>query len=259
MPLHRPVPTTTYRLPGTAAEQDSRQMRPTTNQHLNTQSPLPLPTKSSARKTKEKLQNTHPDINPNNIEWLLLDLTDLKSIDTAAHELKKKERKLDILINNAAVPTSSTELVARIWEQHMAANHVGHFLFVNRVLPLLKNALKAKETDVRIINLSSLAHVSVLPHTFKFKFDSAACLSNPVPSHPWQWRFLGRFIFWFDMVRYAVSKAAVVLFTKELQHRLDEQGLLVITIAVHPGEVATEGVMTINNAFISIYLIGSIR
>ncbi|KAJ6009939.1 hypothetical protein N7499_004659 [Penicillium canescens] len=126
MPLHRPVPTTTYRLPGTAAEQDSRQMRPTTNQHLNTRSPLPLPTKSSgafketsscssgigfatvnllarrgarvyfttrfesqARKTKEKLQNTHPDINPNNIEWLLLDLTDLKSIDTAAHELKK--------------------------------------------------------------------------------------------------------------------------------------------------------------------------
>jgi NAD(P)-dependent dehydrogenase (short-subunit alcohol dehydrogenase family) len=57
-------------------------------------------------------------------------------------------------------------------------------------------------------------------------------------------------MFGFDMIRYAVSKAAVVLFTKELQDRLDEQGLPIITIAVHPGEVATEGVMTINNAFI---------
>jgi hypothetical protein len=52
---------------------------------------------SKARKTKEKLQNTHPDIDPNNIEWLLLDLSNLKSVDAAAHELKKKERKLDIL------------------------------------------------------------------------------------------------------------------------------------------------------------------
>jgi NAD(P)-dependent dehydrogenase (short-subunit alcohol dehydrogenase family) len=129
-------------------------------------------------------------------------------------------------------------------------SHAGPFLFVNRVLPLLKNALKERDNDVRIINLSSLAHVSMLPQTFKFTFDSAACLSNPVPSHPWQWRWFGRFIFGFDMVRYAVSKAAVVLFTKELQQQLDEQGLPIITIAVHPGEVATEGVMAINNAFI---------
>ncbi|KAL6239893.1 hypothetical protein BDW75DRAFT_236141 [Aspergillus navahoensis] len=155
-----------------------------------------------------------------------------------------------LLVNNAAASTSSTELVAGRWEQHMAANHAGPFLFVNRVLPLLKNAAKAKDADVRIINISSFAHVSMLPRAFKFHFDSANCLSNPVPSYPWQWRFLGRFMFGFDMIRYAVAKAAVVLFTKELQRRLDEQDIPIITIAVHPGEVATEGVMSINNALV---------
>ncbi|KAE8376383.1 hypothetical protein BDV26DRAFT_294131 [Aspergillus bertholletiae] len=203
-----------------------------------------------ARKTKELLRNMHPEVDSDNIDWLILDLCDLKSIDAAAAELKRRERKVDILINNAAASTASTELVAGRWEVHMAANHAGPFLLANRLLPLLTNALKAKDADVRIINLSSLAHVSMLPRAFKFHFDSATCLSDPVPSYPWQWRFFGRFMFGFDMIRYAVSKAAVVLFTKELQRRLDEQNIPLITIAVHPGEVATEGVMAINNAFI---------
>lgn len=50
------------------------------------------------------------------------------------------------------------------------------------------------------------------------------------------------------MIRYAVSKAAVVAFTKELQRRLDESGLPILTICVDPGAAATEGVMAVNNA-----------
>lgn len=90
----------------------------------------------------------------------------------------------------------------------------------------------------------------MLPSNFKFQFDSAICLSEPVASYPWQWRFLGRFMFGFDMIRYAVSKAAVVLFTKELQDRLNEQGIPILCIAVHPGEAVTEGLLAINNAFV---------
>lgn len=54
------------------------------------------------------------------------------------------------------------------------------------------------------------------------------------------------------MIRYAVSKAATTLFAQELQRRLDEQGLPILSIAVHPGEVATEGVMTSNTAPLKI-------
>ncbi|KAK9234769.1 hypothetical protein V1525DRAFT_412067 [Lipomyces kononenkoae] len=204
---------------------------------------------SKARKTQEALAGD-PEIDPKNVNWLVMDLFDLKSISVATDELKSRESKVDILINNAAASTSSIELVAGRFEQHMAANHIGPFLFVNRVLPLLKNALKAKDADVRIINLGSIAHLSMLPRNFEFQFTSPTCLSNPVPSYPWQWRFFGRFMFGFDMIRYAVSKAAVVLFTKELQRRLENQGLPILCIVVHPGAVLTEGVLAINNAFI---------
>jgi len=89
------------------------------------------------------LQNMYPEIDTQNIEWLLLDLTDLKSINAAANELKRKERAVNILsmsprpspwccsfadiyvqVNNAAVSTSPTDLVASGWEQHMAAKYV---------------------------------------------------------------------------------------------------------------------------------------
>lgn len=129
-------------------------------------------------------------------------------------------------------------------------SYIGPFVFVNRLMPLLKNALKAEDGDVRIINLSSLAQVTMLPEKFKFHFDSTDCLSNPVRSHPWKWRYIGRLMFRYDLIRYAVSKAAVTLFTKELQRRLDEQGLPIVSVSVHPGEAATEGVMLINNLFI---------
>lgn len=135
----------------------------------------------------------------------------------------------------------------------MIYSHMGVFLLANRLLPLLKNASTAKDADVRIVNVSSTAQTSLLPSHFKFNFDSPACFKNPVTSYPWQWRFLGRFFFAFDMIRYAVSKTAVVLFTQELQRRFDEQGLSITCIAVHPGEVYTEGLVSVNN-----FLVGAI-
>ncbi|KNB06244.1 hypothetical protein FOXG_19610 [Fusarium oxysporum f. sp. lycopersici 4287] len=57
-------------------------------------------------------------------------------------------------------------------------------------------------------------------------------------------------MFGFDMIRYAVSKTAVVVFTQELQERLQTQNLPITCIAVHPGEVLTEGVLAINNVLV---------
>ena len=172
----------------------------------------------------------------------------------------------DVKVNNAAASTSSTMLVDGKYEQHMVAkyvkpnwpsqlianthSHIGPFILINRLLPLLKAAAKDPDADVRIVNLSSTASISMLPASFKFNFDSPTCFKNPVPSYPWQWRFLGRFMFGFDMIRYAVSKAAVVLLTQELQGRLEGQNLPITCIAVHPGEVLTEGVLAINNVLV---------
>ena len=59
---------------------------------------------SKARKAKDILQTTYPDIDAKSIEWLVLDLSDLKSIDAVAHQLNEKESKVDIL---SMVPTTS--------------------------------------------------------------------------------------------------------------------------------------------------------
>lgn len=113
-------------------------------------------------------------------------------------------------------------------------------VFINRILPLLKNASSEQDADVRIINLTSIAHSALLPSSFEFVFDTSEALSNPVISYPWQWRYFGKFFFNFDLIRYAVSKAANVILTQELQAHFDKHNVPILSIAVHPGAVASE-------------------
>lgn len=129
---------------------------------------------------------------------------------------------------------------------------IGPFAFTNRVLPLLRNAAADahKGADVRVVTLTSTAYSAMLPRSYPFPFASASIFHDPVPSRPWAWRCFGRFAFGFDMVRYAVSKAAGFAFAQELQRRLDARGMPVMSVAVHPGEVATAGVLSINNAVV---------
>ncbi|OLN89023.1 putative oxidoreductase C736.13-like protein 5 [Colletotrichum chlorophyti] len=226
---------------------------------------------AKAEQTRKFIQEKNPDIDPQKLQWLQMDLTDLRSIDTAAQQLNDKEKKLDILgistssliisliisglilscsVNNAAAATLSDGLVGPGWEQHMTVNYLGPFIFTNRLLPLLKRAVQDKDADVRVVTMSSNAQTIMIPRNFDFRFTSSDFFANPVPSHPWQWRYAGRFLFGFDAPRYAVSKAANLIFAQELQRRFDEQRLPILSMVVHPGEVATEGVFSINNAML---------
>ncbi|KAK1724163.1 hypothetical protein CaCOL14_004700 [Colletotrichum acutatum] len=207
---------------------------------------------TTAIKSRYRILDAHPEINPENLQWITMDVTDMRSVTSTADKLKEKERKVDILIHNAAAGTTSTELVGPGWEVHMATNFIGPFLFTNRMLPLLKNALQDKGADVRVITMSSSAQTALVPGKFPFNFNSPDCFRNPVPSPPWQWRYVGRFIFGFDTIRYGVSKAANAIFAQELQKRMDEQKLSILSMAVHPGEVATEGVFSINPSLVKM-------
>ncbi|KAF4906592.1 putative oxidoreductase [Colletotrichum fructicola] len=200
--------------------------------------------------TRRLILDKTPEIEPQNLQWVKMDLADMGSITAAVDWLKTQEERLDLLIHNAAAATWSTEPVGAGWEPHMAVNFIGPFALTNRLLPLLQSAAAEKDADVRIVTLTSTAQVAMLPSGFKFPFTSPDCLRSPVLSHPWQWRYFGKFAFGFDMIRYAVSKAANFMFAQELQSRLDKQGLPIISVAVHPGEVATEGVFSINNAMV---------
>ncbi|KAH7091923.1 short-chain dehydrogenase/ reductase, partial [Paraphoma chrysanthemicola] len=198
---------------------------------------------AKAQKTQQQIRVTSPEIKRDKINSLVLDLTDLKSITDVANDLGWREKKVDILIHNAAITPPDFDPVGPGWEPHMTISFIGPFVFINRLLPLLQNALLYDSADVRIVSLSSTAQTSMLPADFKFEFDLPSGLSNPVANYPWHWRYLGRFLFSFDMIRFAVSKAATVILAEELQRRLDEQNIPILSMAVHPGETATEAVL----------------
>jgi NAD(P)-dependent dehydrogenase (short-subunit alcohol dehydrogenase family) len=135
-----------------------------------------------------------------------LDLADLASVRAFAAGWSGD---LDILINNAgimAVPQSTT---ADGFEAQIGTNHLGHFA--------LTNLLLGHVTD-RVVTVSSGAH-----RLGRMQLDDL----NWEHRRYDRWRVYGQ------------SKLANLLFTKELQRRLDEAGSPVRAVAAHPGYAST--------------------
>jgi NAD(P)-dependent dehydrogenase (short-subunit alcohol dehydrogenase family) len=119
-------------------------------------------------------------------------------------------------------------------------SYAGHFLFTNLVLPLLKTASRAPGADVRIVHFSSQAPMHFLPASYVANFASPDVLVNPLPYHPWTWRWMNAYMFVGDMVSYSVAKVALTSFAAELQRRLDAEGVPILSIAINPGNIDTE-------------------
>ncbi|MEQ1754876.1 MAG: oxidoreductase [Micropepsaceae bacterium] len=88
-----------------------------------------------------------------NVEQAALDLADPASIDAFARDVVKSGRKLDVLINNAAIMASPLTRDARGYEAQFATNHLGHFQLTARLWPALKQGGGA-----RVVSLSSIGH-----------------------------------------------------------------------------------------------------
>jgi NAD(P)-dependent dehydrogenase (short-subunit alcohol dehydrogenase family) len=102
-------------------------------------------------RTPEKAQKALVDIA--NVEQAALDLSDPASIDAFAGGFLSRTRKLDILINNAAIMASPLMRDARGYEAQFATNHLGHFQLTARLWPALKAA-----NGARVVSLSSIGH-----------------------------------------------------------------------------------------------------
>lgn len=79
-----------------------------------------------------------------------LDLASVDSIQKFAESFKQKEKKLDVLINNAGLWTKTKKLTKLNVEQTFAVNVLGHQLLTQLLLDELKNAAPS-----RIINTAS--------------------------------------------------------------------------------------------------------
>src|ERR1700710_3077828 len=135
------------------------------------------------------------------VEVRKLDLQDLGSI----REFADGVDAVDVLINNAGIMAVPLARTVDGFESQFGTNHLGHFALTNLLLP--------KVSD-RVVTVSSLMHV-----LGKISLKDPNWLSRPYS--PW--------------LAYGQSQLANLLFTSELQRRLDAAGSAVKSQSSHPG------------------------
>jgi NAD(P)-dependent dehydrogenase (short-subunit alcohol dehydrogenase family) len=148
--------------------------------------------------------------NGGNFELIELDLANLKSVRACADRLLAKGELFDVVIANAGVMATPFGHTADGFETQFGTNHLGHFVLVNRIAPLMR-------TSGRLINVSSAGHRR-----------SNVDLEDPNFDHTSYEPF----------VAYGRSKTANILFAVAFDQRHRNRG--VRAAAVHPGIIETE-------------------
>jgi NAD(P)-dependent dehydrogenase (short-subunit alcohol dehydrogenase family) len=143
-------------------------------------------------------------------ELVALDLASLKSVRECADELLAKGQFFDVVIANAGVMATPFGHTADGFETQFGTNHLGHFVLVNRIAPLLRKGS-------RLINLSSAGH----------RFSNVDLEDPNFERTPYE-----------PFVAYGRSKTANILFAVAFDRR--HRGRGVRAAAVHPGVIETE-------------------
>jgi len=150
------------------------------------------------------------EANGGSFELVALDLGSLKSVRACAEGLLNKGEPFDVVIANAGVMATPFTHTADNFETQFGTNHLGHFVLVNRIAPLIRRG-------GRLINLASAGH----------RFSNVD-LEDPnferTPYDPW--------------VAYGRSKTANILFAVAFDRRHRGNGIR--AAAVHPGGIQTE-------------------
>jgi NAD(P)-dependent dehydrogenase (short-subunit alcohol dehydrogenase family) len=148
--------------------------------------------------------------NGGTLDLIELDLASLKSVRDCADRLLAKGEPFDVIIANAGVMATPLGQTADGFETQFGTNHLGHFVFVNRIAKLIRSG-------GRLINLSSAGHrysdVDLEDPNFK-----------RTPYDPF--------------IAYGRSKTANILFAVAFDKRNRDRG--VRAAAVHPGIIHTD-------------------
>ena len=142
-----------------------------------------------------------------------LDLASLASVRAFAQRWTAANPDgLHLLVNNAGVMAIPRRETADGFEMQLGTNHLGHFALTGLLLEALATVPQA-----RVVTVSSAAH-----RFGRMNFDD---LMGTRRYHAWR--------------AYGQSKLANLLFTSELQRRLQRAGLPVRAMTAHPGYAAT--------------------
>jgi NAD(P)-dependent dehydrogenase (short-subunit alcohol dehydrogenase family) len=146
------------------------------------------------------------------IQFEVLDLADLASVQKFAARMRAEHSHIDILINNAAVMALPKRQVTKDgFEMQFGTNHLGHFALTLQLLPLLHGS--------RITTVSSTAN-----KMGKINFDDLQSEKSYSPMFG----------------AYSQAKVANILFAAELQRRADAAGIPLTSNSAHPGFSRTD-------------------
>ena len=164
---------------------------------------------AKARAAMETIAQARPGAS---LEVMELDLASLASVRTFAQSFLAKHGELHVLCNNAGVMAIPYRRTVDGFEMHFGTNHLGHFALTGLLIERLLGT-----SGARVVNVSSTMH-----RTGRIRFEDL------------QWE--RGYCRW---AAYGQSKLANLLFTYELQRKLEATGANVISVACHPGWAAT--------------------
>lgn len=141
-----------------------------------------------------------------NIDGFVADFSDPTAVLKMASDVNERLPKLDVLINNAGIYTTSAATTKDDLDIRFVVNYLAPYELTNALLPLLKQSGRA-----RIVNLSSAAQA---PISYK-AFVGQASLD--------------------DKAAYAQSKLALTMWSMDLADRVASDDINVI--AVNPGSL----------------------
>ena len=148
--------------------------------------------------------------NGGSFEVVELDLANLKSVRACTDKLLTKREPFDVVIANAGVMATPFGHTTDGFETQFGTNHLGHFVLVNRIAPLIR-------AGGRLINLSSAGH----------RYSNVDLDDPNFERTPYE-----------PFVAYGRSKTANILFAVAFDRRHRDRG--VRAAAVHPGGIQTE-------------------
>ena len=148
--------------------------------------------------------------NGGSFDLIALDLGDLKSVRDSSNKLLEKGDPFDVVIANAGVMATPFTYTKDGFEMQFGTNHLGHFVFVNRIASLIR-------AGGRLVNLSSAGH----------RYSNVDLQDPNFERTEYE-----------PFVAYGRSKTANILFSVAFDNRHRERG--VRAAAVHPGGIRTE-------------------
>ncbi|KAJ7623768.1 hypothetical protein FB45DRAFT_114778 [Roridomyces roridus] len=166
-------------------------------------------------------------------ELWIVDLADFESVKKFAGKCEQDGGRLDILIANAGIVSSTYDATKDGWESSVQVNHLAPSLLIFLLLPAMFKTAEEHKTVPRIVVVSSMLHYF-------------ARIEKPVVESPEIIKTIGKAEYCTPKAmgaRYPLTKLLNVFFVRALNARLPSSSSLVVN-AVSPGFCHSELVRT---------------